>query len=107
MWKNCLRDNRLDFMNVTSIFPTQQNDVSDIVCELQKNTNVRKIVVFGSSVTSACNPWSDIDLYVELNTEQNLRLPRVEALVDLWTNFDVDERLLQEIITTGVTVYEQ
>lgn len=106
MWKDCLRGKE-PFDNVTLIFPTQQQDVSALVQTLHDNVNVQKVVVFGSSVTSACNPWSDIDLYVELKTEEQLRLPRVGTEVDLWTNFDVDDRLMQEIDEKGVCVYKR
>lgn len=59
-------------------------------------------------MTSACNPWSDIDTYVELvEEEESLRTPKLENPVDLWTNFDVDDRLREEIDETGVTVYRR
>lgn len=104
MWKIV---DGVNFKNAGMIFPTQQRDVNLIVNTLSMDGSVRKIVVFGSSVTSACNPWSDIDLYVELSAEKNIRAPRVEVPVDLWTNYDVDERLLAEIEENGVVVWEQ
>ncbi|WP_083504310.1 nucleotidyltransferase domain-containing protein [Acetivibrio ethanolgignens] len=51
------------------------------------------MVVFGSSVTSACNPWSDIDIYVELDKDEVIRAPKVGVPVDVFTNFEVDTRL--------------
>ena len=35
---------------------------------------INKIIIFGSSVTSACNPWSDIDIYIDFgeNTPEYL-----------------------------------
>lgn len=105
MWKVCIKEHV--FMNVEKIFPTQQKDVSVLVWEYSLNPAVKKIVVFGSSVTSACNPWSDLDVFVELTEEVILRKPRVSTEVDLWTNFDVDERLMLEIEEKGVVVFER
>lgn len=104
MWNVCLKGNP-SFKNVELIFPTQQRDVSLLVNSLKDNNNVKKIVIFGSSVTSACNPWSDIDTYVELVNEESIRPPKLENPVDLWTNYDVDDRLLHEILETGVVVF--
>lgn len=106
MWKICVSEKE-QFMNVEKIFPTQQRDVSTLLNSFIANQQVKKVIVFGSSVTSACNPWSDIDVYVELTEDVSIRKPRVGVPVDLWTNFDVDSRLLSEITEKGVLVYER
>lgn len=95
------------FMNADLIFPTQQRDVSRIILVASADTNIRKVVIFGSSVTSACNPWSDIDVYFELDSDLNLPIFRLENSIDAWTNFSVGAELLQEIKKTGVVVYER
>lgn len=104
MW-NVFLKGKPSYKNVELIFPTQQRDVSTLVNSLKDNENVQRIVIFGSSVTSACNPWSDIDVYIELLEDVRLRLPKLENPVDLWTNFDVDQRLKREIDETGVIVF--
>lgn len=104
MWNVVSDDN---YLNQNLIFPTQQKDVGALVRELSMHDDVNKIIIFGSSVTSACNPWSDIDIYAELSSERILHVPHFEVPVDLWTNFDVDERLLNEITEKGVLVYEK
>lgn len=106
MWKVCVPENER-FMNVEKVFPTQQKDVSKIVEKLSNNIIVQKIIIFGSSVTSACNPWSDIDIYLELREEQQVRAPKVFAPLDIWTNYDVDGRLLSDIKEKGVVVFER
>lgn len=106
MWKVCVGADHT-FKNVELIFPTQQADVSKIIAAFSKIKEVEKIIVFGSSVTAACNPWSDIDLFVQTVREIRLKKPRLEVPIDLWTNFDVDENLLEEINETGVIVYER
>lgn len=106
MWRVCV-DRDKAYRGVELIFPTQQLDVSRIIKSLSRNQNVRKIIVFGSSVTSACNPWSDIDVFVDLKRRETLRKPKVGVPIDLWTNYDVDERLMREIKEKGVVVYER
>lgn len=94
------------FKNCEHIFPTQQNDVSNLI-DLQKDdSNVEKIIIFGSSVTSACNPWSDIDVYMQVKEPVNrIKKPKCVVPFDIWTNYDVDDRLLAEIMEKGVVVY--
>ena len=41
-----------------------------------------------------------------MEREKILRKPKVDVPIDLWTNYDVDERLMQEIKEKGVVVYE-
>ena len=68
---------------------------------------INKITIFGSSVTSACNPQSDIDIYIDFgeNTPEHFRVENLEAAVDLQNNTLVDNRLLENILETGVIIY--
>lgn len=106
MWKVCVMQSER-FRNVEKIFPTQQRDVSVLVKDFSTCPAVKRIVVFGSSVTSACNPWSDLDVFVELTEEVRLKKPKLGTEIDLWTSFDVDERLMLEIAEKGVVVFER
>lgn len=105
MWR-LVSDN---FLNARRIFPTKQKHVADMVKTCMKDKNVKRAVVFGSSVTAACNPWSDIDIYFELDEEKpNLpTYPSNKVVWDKWTNFSVSPELLKEIEQKGVTVYER
>lgn len=107
MWKNVLKD--LTFDNVRLIFPLKQKAVYEMIQICKKEPNVRKIIIFGSSVTSACNPWSDIDIYFEIDKPvNNLPLvPHDNQDWDRWSNFSVDENLKNEILKTGVLVYDR
>jgi predicted nucleotidyltransferase len=105
-WR-CILEENDRFQNANHIFPTQQRDVASIIKEWEKDSRIKKITIFGSSVTSACNPWSDVDIYVELNSDFYPRIPKIENPADVFTNFEVDDRLLEEINRTGVVVYEK
>ena len=71
--------------------------------------DVRKAIVFGSSVTAACNPWSDIDIYYEMEKDcQNLPLVDTGSQSwDRWSNFTIDQGLLAEIEKKGIIVYDR
>lgn len=58
MW-NVVCDN---YMSANKIFPTQQRDVYHIIKICRRDLNINKVIIFGSSVTALCNPWSDIDI---------------------------------------------
>lgn len=104
-WK-CITEEHFD--NQQYVFPTQQADVLRLVQGAKKDKNVRRIIVFGSSVTAQCNPWSDIDVYFEEEDDiPHFSFKCLEASVDFWTNFTVDELLLAEIKEKGACVYSR
>ena len=95
------------FKNAEKIFPTQQRDVYKIVKACKKDTNIQRVIIFGSSITPLCNPWSDIDVYADMLEDKNFpSLGVYEVPVDKWTNFTVDDELYKEI-KQGVVVYER
>ena len=105
-WLQCIPHG---FKNVNRIFPTQQSDVKEMIEVCKEDRNVKKIIIFGSSVTSRCNPWSDIDIYFEFEKEPQ-KYPSTgsaTAVFDKWDNFNVNNELLHEIRKNGVVVYER
>lgn len=103
-WKVCIKS---PFQNCSKIYPIQQQKVFQIVEHLKKNTNVKHVIIFGSSVTEQCHIDSDVDIYVELNHSEHLTFPAFDFVYDLWTDDTVDERMLEEIMKKGVVVYER
>lgn len=100
------------FINTRYIYPTQQVDVSKLISNLSSDDNVRYIIIFGSSISNRCHIESDLDVYVCCNEKKKVvynEPERLEAPVDLWTNFDIsdDENLYSEIMEKGVLVYER
>lgn len=95
------------YMNNRRIFPTQQRDVQNLVESVKNDPNVKRLIIFGSSVTPLCNPWSDIDAYYEMEEDKPRPDYVCENAVDVWTSFTVDEDLLKEIKRKGVVVYER
>lgn len=111
MW-NLINQKNSDIQNIRKVFPTQQEDVAMLVRAIKKTGIAKKIVIFGSSVRSVCNPWSDIDIYCEIDKPFEPQEPyrffdhALDVSIDLWDNFSVDARLMKEIQETGVIVYE-
>ena len=94
------------FLNADRIHPIMQKDVFEIIKDLKKDNNVLRITVFGSSVTSFAKSESDIDVYIELTENKPVLRTLVNHPVDYWTNYSVAEKMLKEIKTKGVVVYE-
>lgn len=102
-WKTCIQT---PFKNCEQIYPIQQNKIAKLLNVLTINSNVKRVIVFGSSVTARCHIDSDVDIYVELEyDEKHIINQPLEFVFDLWTNFTVDDRLRNEILSTGVIVY--
>lgn len=97
--------NKHRFRNNENIHPLQQESLEEILRELKKYEEVQKVVVFGSSTEERCNYESDIDIYVELNKNINVKKYYVDKPVDLWTNFDVSPEMYEEIQKKWVVVY--
>lgn len=103
-WRVCI-DN--PFPNCDKIYPIQQRKVAQILSDLKEDTNVKKVVIFGSSTTARCHIGSDVDFYVELEEKRKVRLSAFDFLYDLWTNYTVEPEMLSEINKKGVIVYER
>ena len=93
------------FKNIDKIHPSQQQRVADIIDTLKKYKQVKKIIIFGSSLTYKCHYNSDIDIYVELSEEINVKKYNIDCRVDFWTNYTIEPIMYEEVINKGVCVY--
>lgn len=111
MW-NLINQKNSDIQNIRKVYPTQQEDVAMLVRAIKRTGIARKIVIFGSLVRSACNPWSDLGIYCEIEKPFEPEDPysffdrALDVSIDLWDNFSVGVGLMKEIRETGVIVYE-
>lgn len=103
-YKICIPD---PFPHCESVFPVQQKKVRIIINRYSGIPQTRKIILFGSSVTTHCNVWSDVDVYVELSEDVPLSKKGFDFDCDLWTTFTADDSLKNEIMRTGLTVFEK
>lgn len=98
--------NSKPYKNNDKIHPIHQNDVQKILETLKEYSEVKSVVVFGSSVEETCNYQSDIDIYVELKKDINIKKYNIDTPVDYWTNYTVCPEILKEIKKKGVVVYD-
>lgn len=101
-WKS-LSD--LYFKNIERIHPLQRQKVAAVLSEIEHNQAVKKVYVFGSSVSNSCHVGSDLDLYFEMSANENPIKNSYPFEIDALNNFNVDARLLGEIMKKGVVVY--
>jgi len=97
--------------NLQYVFPLMQRFVGEFVERNKGLPGLQRIVIFGSSVTWACNPWSDIDIFLEgVGEGTKLWYPRGPSYDILRSDtFEpgVAEPILDDILVKGVIVYER
>jgi len=93
------------FKNCNKVHPLQQRKVAALLSEIAGNPLVKKVLIFGSSVTNRCHIGSDVDIYLEMTKDVNPFQKEYDFEFDFWNNFRVDSRLIQEIEKKGVVVY--
>ena len=104
-WRVCIQD---PLENCEKIYPIQQKKVKQMINNIKEDSNVEKIVVFGSSVQDTCHMGSDVDFYIVLKQDQKITFKEtLSFMYDIWTNYTVDSRMYEEITKKGVTVYER
>lgn len=71
------------FLNCEKIYPIQQLRVLSLINNLKKDKAIKKIIIFGSSVTSSCHIDSDLDVYIELERNKKIILNKIDYELDL------------------------
>ncbi len=95
--------------NANRIHPLMQGRIEKLVRELEKDPNICRMILFGSSLEFRCSSNSDIDLYIEkYDPAQKLRyLPDLDCEIDIITNLRADNPLYQKIERTGLLLFER
>lgn len=101
-WKVCID---APFENCERIYPIQQRKVRELLDDVVQTSAVKRVVIFGSSVTQRCHQGSDVDVYIEMSEDINPVQKYHDFPYDLWTNYTADNRLKAEIAKRGVVVY--
>ena len=103
--------------DVKRIHPLMQKKVSQIYEKLKTNTDIKKIILFGSSTNIRCNSKSDLDLAILLKddsftkSKQNEVSEIIQDITEynadiIWLNTIDLESQLYENIKRGVIIYE-
>lgn len=97
------------FRNANRVHPLMQAQVEKLIHHIYKDKNIRRMVLFGSSLEFRCNSNSDIDIYIEkYDNEKKLgNLPELDCEIDIITNLSPDSPLYHEIDNTGLLLFER
>ncbi len=102
-------------VNTSSISKIKRATVENMIKVAQENSDIRRMIVFGSSVTDRCTESSDIDLCLDIDCDIKSislyhTLSKMGKLCDF--NYDilfydrVKGHIKEEIDEKGVVVYE-
>ena len=99
----------VSFPNANRVHPLMQRRVEKLIHELGKDQNIRRLILFVSSLEFRCSSTSDIDLYIEKREpEKKLAyLPELDCETDIITNLPPDNQLYQKIEQTGLVLFER
>lgn len=99
----------VSFRNANRVHPLMQVRVEKLIQNMYRDKNIRKLVLFGSSLEFRCNSSSDIDIYIEkYEKDKKLEsLPDLDCEVDIVTNLSPDSKLYREIDKTGLLLFER
>lgn len=106
---------RTDCKNIRRIYPSKQKDVANIYDAALNHEVIRKIYEFGSSVTGRCNIDSDLDIFIDEDTSDGVKIFHIQKEVgdicgwncDIVMYSSAGERLKKTIQEEGVVIYEQ
>lgn len=100
------------------IHPLKQKKINEVYNYVINNSDISKVIVFGSSINIRCNKKSDIDIAISLNqdsfnmTNKNIISEKIQEICDyncdiVWLNtLEKNSKLYNNIYMKGVTIYE-
>ena len=108
MWDFPVKEG-VSFQNANRVHPLMQARVEKLIHHLLGDKNVKRAVLFGSSLEFRCNSASDMDIYIEkFDSGKKLEyVPELDCEIDIVTNLSHDNRLYHEIEQTGLLLFER
>ena len=105
-----LKNNSVNFINAEYIHPLKQDLVQAFQDDFKRDSNIKAVIVFGSSVEFRCNSYSDLDLCIErYDTDQSFHcLANIHGEeVDVVYADRIGHQLRAEIEKHGIVVYDR
>lgn len=101
--------------NMSRIYPLKQQQVAEIYDEAKKHDIVKKIIVFGSSVTARCHAGSDLDICIDADVSDGMKVYELQKQIgdicgwncDILMYSNLGSHLKKTINQEGVVIYEQ
>lgn len=104
-----------DCENIYRVYPLKQRMVAKIYEIAKRYPDVRRVYLFGSAVTSKCHIGSDLDVCVDMETEDGMEEYRLNGEIgeacdwncDILMYRNIGSKLRNQIEEEGVIIYEQ
>ena len=99
---------------ISRIYPLKQAEVASIYDAVQGFDIVKKVYVFGSSTTGRCHVGSDLDICIEADTSDGMKVFDLQKEIGDICNWNCDivmygsigNRLKNTVQQEGVIIYE-
>lgn len=103
-----------DCRNIRHIYPLKQKAVAEIYDAMREHKEVRRIIIFGSSVTGRCHIGSDLDICIDADVSDGMKIYELQKEVGAICDWNCDiimysnmgNRLKEIIRREGVVIYE-
>lgn len=103
------------YPNVQYIYPLKQKLAAQVRETVSQYKSIRKVWIFGSSVTNRCNIDSDLDICIDFFTTNGMEIYEIQNKVGNLCNWNCDilvysnlgKFLKNTIEKEGVVIYEQ
>lgn len=100
--------------NIRRVYPLKQRQVAQIYDEAGKHDIIKRIIIFGSSVTSKCHADSDLDICIDADVSDGMKVYELQKRIgnicdwncDILMYSNLGNRLKNTIDKEGVVIYE-
>ena len=100
--------------NINRVYPLKQKQVAEIYLRARNFDIIRKIIVFGSSVTPKCTIRSDLDLCVDADVSDGMKVYEMQKVFgevcdwncDIVMYSNMGNSLRDTVQKEGVVIYE-
>ena len=101
--------------NIDRIYPLKQRQVSEIYSRAAQYDIIKRIIVFGSSVTARCHIDSDLDLCIDADVSDGMKVYEMQKAIgeicdwrcDIIMYASMGQTLKRTIQDEGVIIYER
>lgn len=103
-----------NYRNIRRVYPLKQRQVAAICDEAKKHDIVHRIIIFGSSVTPKCHVDSDLDICIDADVSDGMKVYELQKQIGMICDGNCDvimychlgDRLKRTVDQEGVVVYE-
>lgn len=103
-----------DCRAIRKIYPLKQKQVSGIYEVVKNRPEVRRVFIFGSSVTGRCHVGSDLDICIDADVSDGMRIYDLQSKIgticdwncDILMYNNIGQKLKNTIEQEGVVIYE-